>query len=87
MCVISNLNSDVQEVTFTNALHINVLLARLDHEIVELVCLIPCVAVQLIANVSAVVVQSGATVVLAVTVVDHAFTQLALSNSLGLLIY
>lgn len=46
----------------------NVLLAMVDQVTVVFGCSIHCVAVQLIATVSAVVVPSGATVVSAVTV-------------------
>ena len=77
----------VPAATFTNALMIKVLLARADHVMVKLGCSTLFNALAGIATVSAVVVQSGATVVFAVTVVHHTVDQLALDKSLGSNIY
>ena len=87
MCHIHNLNAAVPAATFTNAFTISVLLARVLQVIAVLGQDTHCVAVQLIATWSAVVVQSGAVVVLAVTAVAHVFTRLDWSSALGLLIY
>jgi hypothetical protein len=59
------------------------LLARLDQVSIADDCVNHWVAVQLIATVSAVIVQSGAVTLLAVTDVDHSLIQEALSNSVG----
>ena len=73
-CVIHSPNNDVQLGTFTNAFMINVLLARLDQvRVVMIVSSIHCVAVQEMFTVSAVIVQSGAVTLFAVTVVAHDF--------------
>lgn len=79
----SNLNDEVPAATLTNAFTINVLLAILDQDIDVTTVVHHCDAVQLIASVSAVVVQSGATVVSAVTVVAHVFIQFDWSRALG----
>ena len=83
---ILNLNVCVHAVHFTNAFIIKVLLARLDHvRVVTVCCTSLCVAAQN-TILSAVVVQSGATSVFAVTVAQ-VYDRGDWSNAFGLLIY
>lgn len=76
MCQILSLNNAVAAGTLTKALTIKVLLARDAQVTAVLKDAIHCVALQTIFTVSAVVVQSGATVVLAVTFVVPVFIRL-----------
>lgn len=82
-----SLNNAVPVGTFTNALTINVLLAIIDHDIVDTNWCTHSNAVQLIASVSAVVVPSGAIVVFAVTEEEPVGARGTALSACGLAIY
>ena len=82
-----SLNNAVPVGTFTNALTINVLLVIVDHDIVDTNYCTHSDAIQLIVTVSAVVVQSGAIVVFAVTEEEPVEARGTALSALGLLKY